>query len=202
MRIGPKYKIARRLGSPIFEKTQSQKYSLSEERKARSKKKFQKNRTDYGLQLVEKQKARFFYGITEKQFKNYVKKTLENKKVSPAVGLFANLESRLDNAIWRLGLAPTHGAARQMAAHGHITVNGRRVYTPSYDLRVGDVLGIREGSKKSPLFNKENAEGARAEVSWIDFDEAKKEAKVKSKPVNTDNLALFDMAKVIEFYQR
>jgi len=200
MKIGPKYKIARRLGAPIFEKTQTQKYALSSEKKA--SKKFQKSRTDYGLQLVEKQKARFFYGITEKQFKNYVKKALLGNS-PPSLSLFSKLESRLDSVVWRIGLEPTHGAARQMVAHGHITVNGRRVYVPSYEVGIGDVLSIREGSKKSPLFNKESdLEKSNLTPAWIEFDAVKKEAKVKSKPATVEDNLVFDMAKVIEFYQR
>src|SRR6185436_15717972 len=133
MKIGPKYKIARRLGAPIFEKTQTQKFALSSEKKG-GKKGFGRPKSDFALQLVEKQKARFFYGVTEKQFKNYAKASLGKKNVRPAAELFSALESRLDNAIWRLGLSPTHGGARQMVAHGHIMVNGKRTYTPSYKL--------------------------------------------------------------------
>lgn len=204
MKIGPKYKIARRLGAPIFEKTQTQKYALSSEKKA--PKRFQKSRTDYGLQLVEKQKARFFYGITEKQFKNYVNKALTEKKEksSPSIELFSKLESRLDSVVWRIGLAPTHSAARQMVAHGHITVNGRRVYVPSYEVKVGDVLSVREGSRRSPLFNRET-DLDKAPVNtpaWLEFDQGKKEGKVKSKPKQLEDNLVYDMAKVIEFYQR
>ena len=128
MRIGPQYKIARRLGAPIFEKTQTAKFALSQEKKFKNKR--GRPKTDFGLQMAEKQKARFFYGITEKQFKNYVRKVLDDSKVAPASGLFSVLESRLDNVVWRAGLAPTHRAARLVVAHGHILVNSKRTYTP------------------------------------------------------------------------
>lgn len=203
MKIGPKYKIARRLGAPIFEKTQSQKFALSAERKGKSNR--PRAKSDFGLQLIEKQKARFFYGLTEKQFKNYVKSALEKNTDHPTQELFSSLESRLDNAVWRLGLAKTHLAARQMTAHGHITVNGKRVYTPSYKLSEGDVISIREGSKKSPLFNKEvDAENPEKTVapSWLAFDVSMKTATIKGKPKQQENELLFDLGKVIEFYQR
>jgi len=199
MKIGPQYKIARRLGAPIFEKTQTAKFALSAEKK--QKKGGPRSRTDFGLQLTEKQKARYFYGVTEKQFKNYVKKVLKNPKVAPAAGLFTALESRLDNTIWRLGIAPTHRAARLVVAHGHILVNGRRSYSPSYEVRLGDKLSIREGSKKSPLFNKEK-EGTTLVPTWLSFDAGKKEAEVKGRATFGESELLFDLSKVIEFYQR
>lgn len=200
MQLGPKYKIARRLGAPIFEKTQSQKYAVSAERK--SKGKFSRPRTAFGAQMTEKQKARLFYGVTEKQFKNYVKEALTRKGSSPIVELSSLLERRLDNVVWRLGLARTHRAARQMVAHGHICIGGKRSYSPSYQVNENDIITIREGSKKSPLFNKEGEE--KTEVpSWLEFDPKKLEAKVKAKPAMPDaSHMLFDLGQVVEFYQR
>ena len=107
MIIGPKYKIARKLKAPIFEKTQTQKYSLREERKNR-KKSFNKPKTDFGIQLNEKQKARMFYCVSEKQFAKYVNQALAKKSNSPVVNLLKSLEHRLDNTIWRAGILPTH----------------------------------------------------------------------------------------------
>ncbi len=201
MKIGPQYKIARRLGAPIFEKTQTAKFALSAEKKAKNKRGRPGNRTDFGAQLTEKQKARYFYGVTEKQFKNYVKKVLDNPKVKPASELYSLLESRLDNTVWRLGIAPTHRSARIMVAHGHITLNGKRIYSPSYSVRIGDKLGIREGSKKSPLFNQEGKE-AKATPAWLSFDPGKMEAEIKGRAAFGENELLFDISKVIEFYQR
>jgi small subunit ribosomal protein S4 len=201
MKIGPKYKIARRLGVPIFEKTQTQKFALSLERKTKRKRERQK--TDYGIQLTEKQKARMFYGIAEKQFKNYVKKVLSRKGVSPSKELLSSLESRLDNAVWRIGFAPTHGAARQMVSHGHIIVNGKKSRVPSFHLNIGDIIGIRDGSKKSVMLNHIIEDGLVKEIpAWIDFDNSKKEAKVKSAPMVGENELLFNLGHVIEFYQR
>src|SRR3954468_519236 len=122
MKLGPKYKIARRLGAPIFEKTQTQKFALSLARKEKSTKRRPKPKSEFGTQLNEKQKARFTYGISEKQFANYVKQSLNGSE--PVQKLFAKLERRLDNVIYRAGLASTRAQARQIAAHGHSTVNG------------------------------------------------------------------------------
>lgn len=201
MQLGPRYKIARRLGAPIFEKTQTQKYAVSAEKK--TKKRSMRPRTAFGAQMAEKQKARFFYGVTEKQFKNYVKVALAKTGVSPTVELASLLERRLDNVVWRLGLARSHRAARQMVAHGHICIGGRRTYTPSYMVNEGDVITIREGSKKSPLFQAETlANSEKTEVpGWLSFDAKKLEASIKSKPTPATE-ALFDLGQVVEFYQR
>ena len=201
MRIGPKYKIARRLGVPVFEKTQTQKYVLSEERKTKNKRPRQK--TDFGLQLLEKQKARMFYGITERQFKKYVNRALAQKAHSPASDLLTTLESRLDNCIWRSGLAPTHSAARQMVSHGHICVNGKKTKVPSFNVSAGDIVSIREGSKKGLLFNIFMEKGPEKELpSWLSFDSVKKEILVKAKPTEAGRELYFNLGQVIGFYQR
>ena len=103
MIIGPKYKIARRLQAPVFEKTQTQKFSLREERKNK-KRSFRKQKTDYGIQLNEKHNSRMFYCVTEKQFAKYVKQALEKKASSPTATLLKSLEHRLDNVVWRAGI--------------------------------------------------------------------------------------------------
>ena len=201
MKIGPKYKIARRLGVPIFEKTQTQKYILSTERKMKNKRPRQK--TDFGLQLLEKQKARMFYGITERQFKNYVKKALSQKHASPTIFLLAALECRLDNVIWRVGLAPTHAAARQMVSHGHMCVNGKKTKIPSFNVNIGDIISVREGSKQNKTFSDNVEKGIEKEIPvWLHFDSAKQAAEVKSKPKEIGKEMYFDLGQVIEFYQR
>jgi len=122
MKIVTRYKIARRLGAPVFEKTQTQKFALRLNQKSQFLKK-PRAKSDYGLGLLEKQKARYSYGITSKQFTNYVKKAME-KKGSSAYLLVTLLESRLDNIALRSGFATTRQGARQMTSHGHLTVNG------------------------------------------------------------------------------
>lgn len=198
MKLGPRFKLAKRLGAPIFEKTQTQKFALSEARSKNSKKgKRPAQLSDYGKQFKEKQKVRFAYGITEKQLQKYIHQTIDAKD-SPAE-LFAALEMRADNAIYRLGLAKTRRMARQMVAHGHITVNGRRITTPSQALKVNDVLGVRQGSKDGVLF--QNADWTHP-AAWFTVDTDKKEAKVATIPVFKSAESMFDLAMIFEFYTR
>ena len=130
MKIGPKFKIAKRLGAPIFEKTQTQKFALSESRGGRQNKRRPGQMSDYKRQLIEKQKMRFTYGISEKQFRRYVDDAVE-KSNQPVALLMERLESRLDNVIYRMGLAKTRRLARQITSHGHICVNGKKMTIPS-----------------------------------------------------------------------
>lgn len=203
MKIGPKYKIARRLGPAVFEKTQTQKFQLSEARHARKKSdKRPKPLSDFGLQLIEKQRVRFSYGITERQLSNYVKKALEAKGGSAPEKLFGMLETRLDNVVYRLGIAHTRRLARQMVSHGHFVVNGKRTTVPSYSVSVGDVITAREGSKKSVLFS--NIEKKLENYSvpkWLKFDGAKLTATVDGMPAIEQGGA-FNLNTVFEYYSR
>lgn len=202
MKIGPKYKIARRLKAPIFEKTQTQKYGLREGRKTKNKS-FSKPRTDFGIQMNEKQKARMFYCVSEKQFVKYVKQALERKSGSPAEGLLKSLEQRLDNVVWRAGILPTHLSARQAVAHGHILVNEKKVYVPSFAVKVGDKISIREGSRQSKLFSELGSKDKEVrELSWLSWNNDKKELSVKGSPAVEKADLLFDLGQVIEYYQR
>lgn len=201
MIIGPKYKIARRLKAPIFEKTQTQKYSLREERK--TKKRSFKPKTDFGLQLNEKQKARMFYAVTEKQFAKYVKEALAKKTGSPALQLLKTLEHRLDNVVWRAGILPTHLSARQAVSHGHFLVNDKKVYVPSFALRVGDKITIREGSKDSKLFNEITVKMLDTQLPiWMVWNAKIQELSIKSDASTPSSDLLFDLGQVIEYYQR
>jgi len=204
MITGPKYKIARRLGAPIFEKTQTQKYALHLERRSKNKRKgFSKPKSEYGLQLNEKQKARFTYGLSEKQFSNYVKEALAKKTSNAPEKIFQFLELRLDNVMYRLGFSPTRSGSRQMVSHGHVSVNGRRVNTPSRRVAIGDKITIAERSLKKPLFETVDDRIKNATIpSWIKFDFEKKVAEIQGMPVlvNTENM--FDLNAVIEFYSR
>jgi small subunit ribosomal protein S4 len=199
MKIGPKYKIARRLKAHVFEKTQTQKYALREEKKGRSKS--FRTKTDFGVQMNEKQKARMFYGITEKQFAKYVFESLAKKGSEPKANLLKSLEHRLDNVVWRAGILPTHRAARQAVSHGHFLVNGKKVYVPSYALRAGDKISIREGSRGSKLFTKEAEKELLQTPNWLTFDPKSKEVVVKEGTFENTDL-LFDLGQTIEYYQR
>lgn len=202
MKIGPKFKIARRLGAPIFEKTQTAKYAQSLARKEKSGgRSFKKQKSEFGTSLIEKQKARFTYGLSERQFRSYVDKAL--KTSNPAATLFKLLETRLDNVLFRSGLAKTRSQARQSASHGHATVGGRKVDVPSIHLSTGSVVGLREGSQKSPLFG-ESAERMKTLTApaWLEVNPETRTVKVVGEPVYEANQNVFDLGVVIEFYNR
>lgn len=202
MITGPKYKIARRLGAPIFEKTQTQKYALHLERKGK-KRGFSKAKSEYGIQMNEKQKARFTYGLSEKQFSNYVKEALLKKDSNTSQIIFEFLETRLDNVLYRLGFSSTRLGSRQIVSHGHIMVNGRKVDTPSKRVIVGDKIEITPRSLKKVIFENLDEKTKNVVVpSWLKYDPVKKIAEVQGKPhlVKTENM--FDLNAVIEFYSR
>ncbi len=203
MKIGPRYKIARRLGPAVFEKTQTQKFQLSEARHARKKSdKRPKALSDFGLQLIEKQRVRFSYGITERQLGNYVKKATEIKGGNTGEKLYGMLESRLDNVVYRLGIAHTRRLARQMVSHGHFIVNGKRTTIPSYAVTVGDVVTVREGSKKSVLFTELAKKLQNYSVpKWLRFDFEKLQANVEGAPA-LDTGGAFNLNTVLEYYSR
>ncbi len=202
MKIGPKYKIAKRLGAQVFDKTQSQKFQLSEARAGKKTRRFG-NKSEYSKQLLEKQKVRFSYYVSERQFKNYVKKAMDFGGVNPAEALYLYLETRLDNAVYRMGLAPTRQAARQMVSHGHITLNGRRVKSPSFVVSKEDIISVRQGSKASPLFTDiyEKLKDLK-QPEWFLFDAEKLEGRVVSLPKYDRTANHFDLAPVLEYYSR
>ncbi len=203
MKIGPRYKIARRLGVGVFEKTQTQKFAVrSEQKKAASKSSKPRTKSDYGLGLLEKQKARYSYGITSKQFGNYIIKATESKGNS-SEKLINLLESRFDNVALRAGFATTRQAARQVTSHGHLTINGKIVTIPSYQVKVGDVIGIREGSKKKALFNTLDERLKTIKIpSWLKLNFDKKEVTVEGIPHVAPTELMFNVGAVLEFYSR
>jgi small subunit ribosomal protein S4 len=203
MITGPRYKVARRLGTSVYDKTQSQKYAM----RAGSKdvKRTKRAGSDFGLQLIEKQRARFTYGLGERQFKNLVEKVLAKKGADININdaLVQALEIRLDNAIYRLGFAPTRQAARQMVNHGHIDVNGKRNTIPSYSLKVGDIITIRENSKKKALFANVDEKIKEQKIpSWLALNVEKKEAKVQGLPKIPENELSFDVSQIFQYYSR
>lgn len=204
MKIGPKYKIARRLGASVFEKTSTAKFALRTERKSRNLAgKRPKARSNYGKQLIEKQKVRFTYSVTEKQFRNYVREVIDKNSSNPSEALFALLEARADSVVLRSGLVPTRLASRQAVAHGHITVNGRRITVPSYRLKIGDVIGIREGSKEKGLFSGAAERAAEITIpNWIKFNKTTNQAEVVADATPTPGDTNFDLPSVIQFYKR
>ncbi|PIQ92207.1 MAG: 30S ribosomal protein S4 [Parcubacteria group bacterium CG11_big_fil_rev_8_21_14_0_20_39_22] len=206
MRIRSKYKIARRLGPEIFDKTSTAKYALRMEQKSRGKKggRRPRSRTDYGLQLLEKQKARYTYGISERQFSKYVQSVLDKKHINNQDEiLFERLENRLDNVVYRLGLAASRLMARQMVSHGHFMVNDRRTNVPSREVSAGDKISIRSSSLDKPLFAGIDERISSASIpAWLTFDLPKKEAKVVGSPKFVQAEVPIDIGVILEFYKR
>ncbi len=200
MKIGPRFKIARRLGNAIYDKTQTQKYMAKSGQKNEYK---ARPRSDFGIQLLEKQKARYTYGISEKQFGNYVKKAILKKGANTEELLYLALETRLDNVIYRLGLANSRAFARQLVSHGHIYVNNRKVTIPSYAVKVKDQVSIKPSSLSKPLFLDLDEKLKSANVpNWISFNLSKKVAMVDGTPKLEKNAAPFDISAIAEFYKR
>jgi small subunit ribosomal protein S4 len=202
MKIGPKYKIAKRLGAPIFEKTQTQKFRLKLENAPKGKK-GKRNTSSYGLQLIEKQKARFTYGITAGQFGKYIKQVIDSKTINAPDDLYKKLETRLDNVVYRMGLSNTRRFARQIVSHGHIILNGIKTTIPSAVVKEGDIVAVREGSKKTKTFADVSERNKSYTVQdWLSFDTDKMTGKVLKMPTLTGQDVLFDLGQVIEFSKR
>ncbi|HEY4487277.1 MAG TPA: 30S ribosomal protein S4 [Candidatus Paceibacterota bacterium] len=198
--VKSKYKIAKRLGAGVFDQTQTQKFSLSE---ARSRtKKMRRSGSDYGRQLLEKQRVRFTYGLSEKHLSNYVEKAMHAQ--NPSAALHSLLEMRIDNAMYRAGFASTRRAARQMVSHGHIVINGQRTTVPSQALRKGDLISIREGSRRGSLFAglaEKTDDNTRAVPTWLKTDISLLTVEVEGEPAYSGTEGL-DYATVFEFYSR
>jgi len=161
----------------------------------------QRPKSEFGKQLLEKQKTRFSYGVGEKQFAKYAKSS--SNASEPTQKLFQKLEYRLDNVLYRAGLAKTRLQARQIASHGHATVNGRRSTIPSMTLGEGDVVSVREGSLKSALFaGVDERMKATAVPAWLEAKPESREVKVIGAPVYVPVEQVFDLNAVFEFYSR
>jgi len=197
----PKFKIGRRLGAGVYDKCQTPKFSASSGKFAGPGARRPKALSEYGAQLIEKQKIRFSYGITERQLSNYVKKASNIKGAGTAERFYEELESRLDNVVYRMGLAPSRRAARQMVSHGHFIVNNHKVTIPSYEVKSGDIVKIREGSKIKKIFDN-LAERIKDynPPSWLSFDTGKMEGLILAKPKNIETF--LDLNAVLEFYSR
>ncbi len=196
----PKFKICRRLGPGVYDKCQTTKFSTTSG-KFSSTSKRPKALTEYGAQLVEKQKIRFSYGISERQLSNYVKKATQVKGAGTAIKFYEDLESRLDNVVYRMGLAPSRRGSRQMVSHGHFIVNNKRVTVPSYEVKIGDIVKVREGSKTKKIFDNlvEKLKDYTL-PTWVSFDSTKMEGKILAKPKNIETF--LDLNAVLEFYSR
>lgn len=205
MKTGPKYKICRRLGERIFPKCQTTKFAISGAGATKTSKttgRRSRSASDYGSQLREKQKARYTYGINERQFRNYVERSRVIKTGNPLVNLGHIVESRLDNVVYRLGLVPSRAFARQVVSHGHILVNGQRVTIPSYTISVGDLVSIRPQSRDNGVFREAAVRLKEYQPpSWLLYT-ADREAKVVAPPALEETESNLNLSAIIDFYSR
>ena len=157
--------------------------------------------SEYGKQLFEKQKARFMYGVTEKKFRKYYKKADKMEGVT-GKNLLRLLELRIDNVIYRSGLAVSRRQARQMVSHGHFEVNGRRVNVPSIEVQVGDEIKVRPKNQKSPLYDEVKKTKKPLNPKWLDVDYGKLNVKVLALPEDDDLEMIIDSQAIVEFYSK
>ena len=181
--IGPKSRIARRFGEPIFgaDKVLSKRnFPPGQHGNDRRRK-----QSEYGAQLAEKQKAKYTYGVLERQFRNMFDKAQKAPGITGEV-LLQNLESRLDNIVFRLGIAPTRGAVRQLVGHRHIVVDGQVVNIPSYSVKPGQVVGVRVKAKSLEVIEAALAGFNHSKYPWLEWDENTKSGKYLHKPDRAD----------------
>ncbi|HUQ30246.1 MAG TPA: 30S ribosomal protein S4 [Candidatus Paceibacterota bacterium] len=203
MITGKRFKIAKRLGASVFEKAQSQKFALSEARSAKNKKGRRGGRSEFGKQMLEKQKVRITYGVTERQFRNYVRAALAAEGTNPTERLHELLELRLDNVAYRLGLAPTRRAARQMVAHGHLTVNGKKVRVPSYAVQSTDRIAVRDGSKPHGFLTTVSEKFMERPLpSWLSWNPKEMQGGIVERPTASSASPAGDLSAVLSFYTR
>lgn len=163
---------------------------------------FRRKESDYGLQLREKQKARRIYGVQERQFRRYFKEA-ERRKGLPGVNLLIILESRLDNVVYRLGFADSRAQARQLVRHGHFDVNGRKTNVPSFLVKAGDVVAVREPSQKMAYFRDLSAVMEHKVVpEWLSLDVSKMEGQVLALPGREDIDVSLKEQLIVEYYSR
>jgi small subunit ribosomal protein S4 len=197
---GPKSKIARKFGEPIFgpDKVFEHKnyppgmHGLSSKRRKKS---------EYGLQLKEKQKAKYTYGVLEKQFRNLFERASAAKGITGEV-LLQLLESRLDNVVFRMGIAKTRAAARQFVSHKHITVNGDVVNIPSYSLKPGDVIGVREKSKSLEEITDSLHSRRSSQYEWIEWDNDQMIGKFLNRPEREEIPENIKEQLIVELYSK
>jgi small subunit ribosomal protein S4 len=195
---GPAYKKSRRLGFSTLENGKDlarRPYAPGVHGQDRRRK-----LNEYGVQLQEKQKMRTMYGLTEKQFRKVFEKASKMKGIA-GENLFTLLESRLDNMVYRLGMARTRRSARQIVNHGHIMVNGKKVNIPSYTTKVGDIISVKENSKSNPAIL--GAIEATVSVpAWVSFDKKNLTGKFVRLPERSELNSEIDETLIVEYYNR
>ena len=197
--IGPKSRIARRFGEAIFgpdKVLDKRNYAPGQHGVNRRKK-----NSEYGTQLAEKQKAKYTYGVLERQFRLLFAKASRIKGITGEI-LLQLLESRLDNIVYRLGIAPTRAAARQLVSHCHITVDGKVVNIPSYDVKPGQVVAVREKSKSLEVIATSLDGFNHSKYSWLEWNEAEKAGKYLNIPQREDIPENIKEQLIVELYSK
>ena len=196
---GPKTKIARKFGEPIFgpDKVLSKKnYPPGQHGNTRRRK-----TSEYGIQLREKQRAKYTYGILEKQFRLTFEKASRSRGITGEV-LLQLLESRLDNIVYRLGIAPTRAAARQLVTHRHITVDGKVVNIPSYSVKAGQIIGVREKSKSLEVIANALAGFNHSKYPWLEWDNSSLRGKLLHLPERENIPENIKEQLIVELYSK
>ena len=196
---GPKSRIARKFGEPIFgpDKAQARRnYAPGQHGNSRKRK-----TSEYGTQLREKQKAKYTYGVLEKQFSNLFKKAQSKKGITGEI-LLQLLEARLDNVVYRLGMAPTRAAARQLVSHKHITVDGKVVNIPSYSLKQGQVVAVRERDKSMLVINESLNGFNHSKYPWLEWNESAMAGKFLHTPEREDIPENIKEQLIVELYSK
>ena len=197
--IGPKTRISRKFSEPLFGADRSfEKKNYPPGQHGQNKRR--RKASEYGIQLAEKQKAKYTYGILEKQFRNTFKKAAQKRGVTGEV-LLQLIETRLDNVVYRLGIAPTRAAARQLIGHKHIAVNSEIVNIPSFAVRPGDVVSIRERSKSLEAISESLASRTNA-YSWLEWDTEKLSGKLLNYPERSDIPENINEQLIVELYSK
>ena len=197
--IGPKTRIARRFGEAIFgpDKVLSRRnFPPGQHGNGRRRK-----TSEYCVMLAEKQKAKYTYGVLEKQFRNMFEKAARMSGITGEI-LLQNLECRLDNVVYRLGIAPTRAAARQLVGHKHIVVDGKVVNIASYAVKPGQIVGVREKSKSLEVIADALAGFNHSKYPWIEWDEATKSGKFLHKPERADIPENIKEQLIVELYSK
>ena len=196
---GPKSKISRKFGEPIFgvrKSLQKKNYPPGQHGRNRRRK-----QSEYAIQLQEKQKAKYLYGVLERQFANLFDRASRKSGITGEI-LLQLLESRLDNMVFRLGVAPTRRAARQLILHKHITVNDTVVNIPSYTVKVGDDIGVREKSKSLLAISESLARKGSKKYPWIEWDDTKMSGKYISLPQRDEIPENIQEQLIVELYSK
>ena len=195
---GPSTKIARKFGEPIYgpdKGLEKRNYPSGQHGLAHKRKKV----SEYGVQLKEKQKAKYTYGVLERQFRSTYEKASRMKGLK-GVNLLILLESRLDNVVYRMGVAPTRAAARQLVSHCHITLNGKVCNVPSTTVKPGDVVAVRERSKSLEVITA--AVASAKKFSWIDFDARALSATFLTVPTREEIPENINEQLIVELYSK